>query len=45
MTDCRFPKKLESPDMFCEHFLPVAEATDGGLECFVVVSSFEGPAC
>ena len=28
MTDCRFPKKLESPDMLCELSSPVAEATD-----------------
>ena len=35
--------------MSCELSLPVAEATDGGLNCFVVVSmkvsGIEGPAC
>ena len=33
MTDCSFPKKLESPDI-----LPVVKAIDGGLKCFVGVS-------
>ena len=47
--DCRFSKKLESCDMLCEHSLPVVEATDGLLKCFVGVSvtvnSLEGRAC
>ena len=38
MTDCRFPKKLESPDILCEIPLPVVRATDSGLKCFVGVS-------
>ena len=49
MTDCRFPKKLESHDMLCELSSPVAKATDGGLKCLirvsVKVSGLEGPAC
>ena len=32
MTDCLFPKRLESPDMLVELSSPVAEATDGGLK-------------
>ena len=31
----KFPKKLESPTMLCLLSLSVAEATDGGLKCFV----------
>ena len=38
MTDCRFPKKLEIPDMLCKLSSSVAKATDGGLKCFVSVS-------
>ena len=30
--------KLESPDMLCWLSSPVAEATDGGLKCFVGVN-------
>ena len=49
MTNCRFPKKLDGPDMLCELSLPVAEATDGALRCFVgvsvIVSCFQGLAC
>ena len=48
MTDCRFPKKLESPDMLCELSLPVAKTTDSELKSFirvsVKVSGLEGPA-
>ena len=48
MTIDIFPKKTEGPDMLCELSLPVAEATDGGLMCFVwvsvKVSSLEGLA-
>ena len=30
MADCRFPKMLESPEMFvCALSLPVTKATDG----------------
>ena len=43
-----FQRKLESPDMLYWLSSPVAEATDGGLECFVCVkvnvSGLEGPA-
>ena len=49
MTDSRFPKKLESLDMFCELSSPVAEATDGGLKCLarfsMKISGPKGPAC
>ena len=42
-------KELESPDMLCWLSLPVAEANDGGLKCFVAVnmnvSGLEGPTC
>ena len=34
MTDCRFPKVLESPGM-CTLSLPVTELTDGVLKCLV----------
>ena len=48
MTDCRVPKKLESPDILCELSLPVAEETDCGLKCLVgvsvKVSGLEGPS-
>ena len=44
-----FPKKLESTDMLCWLSSPVAEATDGGLKCFVSinvnVSDLEGSIC
>ena len=44
----RFPKRLERPDMLCWLSLALAEATDGGLKCFldvkVNVSGLEGPA-
>ena len=49
MTDCRFPKKPEYPDMFRKLSLPVAEAIDGGFRGFigvsVKVSGLERPAC
>ena len=49
MTDCRFPKKIESSDMLCELSSPVAEATDGGLKCFfgvcVKVNGPKDPVC
>ena len=38
MSDWRFTKKLESPDLLCALSSPVAEATDGGLKCFVGIS-------
>ena len=44
-----FLKKLESPDMLCWLSLPVAEASDEGLKCFIGVnvniSGLEGPVC
>ena len=49
MTDCIFPKRLDSPDILCELPLPATEPTDGGLKCFVTVcvkvSGLEGPGC
>ena len=49
MTDCRFPKKLESSDILYELSSPVAETSGGGLKCFVEVSvkvrGLECPAC
>ena len=44
MTECRFPKMLESPEMLCARSLPVTEATDGWLKSVVLwtpLSSFE----
>ena len=42
-------RTFESPDILCRLSLPVTEATDGGLKCFVSVkvniSGLEGPAC
>ena len=32
-----FSKKLKSPDMLCWLSLPVAEANDEGLKCFISV--------
>ena len=29
---------LQSPDMLCWFSLSVAEATDGGLKCFVIIN-------
>ena len=47
ITGCRFPKK--SPGVLCWLSVPLAEATDSGLTCFVgvsvKVSGVEGPGC
>ena len=43
MTDCILPKMLDRPELLCEAFSPVREATDGGLK--VLVELMEKYSC